>query len=186
MIGVNQYRLRISELELRDQETIYASGDDSRIYPDVGLGLFAYKRFGESLVYGGVSAPQVLGLNLNFRGQDGTIQTQRYRHYYAQLGLQYELGNDSFLEPVSWVKFVPGVPVNVSATLRYQTPAAFFIGLGGTSASTFHGEVGVILGDKSGYDPMMRIGYGFDYSFASFGSYAGPSHEIHLSYSFNR
>lgn len=184
--GINQYRLRISELDLRDQETVYASGDDNRIYPDAGIGIFAYKRFGESLLFGGVSAPQILGLNLNFRGNDGTIQTQRYRHYYAQLGLQYDLGDFSFLEPVAWVKFVPDVPVNVSMTLRYQTPSAFFLGLGGTSASTFHGEAGVVLGDRTGSDPMMRIGYGFDYGFATYGSYAGPSHEIHLSYSFNR
>lgn len=184
--GINQYRLRISELDLRDQETIYAAGDDNVIHPDAGVGLFAYKRFGESLVYGGVSAPQILGLNLNFRGNDGSIETQRYRHYYAQLGLQYDLGNYSFIEPVAWLKFVPNVPVNVSATLRYQTPSAFFIGLGGTSASSIHGEAGVILGDRKGFDPMMRIGYGFDYGFATYGSYAGPSHEIHLSYSFNR
>ena len=184
--GINQYRLRISELDLRDAETIYAAGDDNRIYPDAGIGLFAYKRFGESLLYGGLSAPQILGLNLDFRGQDGTIQTQRYRHYYAQLGLQQDLGDYSFLEAVGWLKHVPGVPVHVNATLRYQTPSAFFIGLGASSSNSFHGEAGVILGDRTGSSPMMRIGYGFDYSFASYGSYAGPSHEIHLSYSFNR
>ncbi len=185
-IGINQYRLRISELELRDVETIFAAEDDSQVRPDAGVGVFAYKRFGESLVYGGVSVPQVLGLSANFTGNDGDVQTQRVRHYYAQLGMQYDLGDYSFLEPVAWFKYVPNAPLHVSATLRYQTASAFFMGLGGTSSSSIHGQMGVIIGDRTGYDPMLRIGYSFDYGFNSYGSFAGPSHEINLNYSFNR
>ncbi len=186
-VGVNQYRLRISELELRDNETILAADDDGRVYPDAGLGVFAYTSFGRSnYVYGGLSAPQLLGLDLMFRGNEGDIVTQRYRHYYAQAGAIFGLTKQSFLEPSVWVKYVPDLPVNVSATLLYQTETALFLGVGGTSAKAIHGELGLVLGDREGYGTQFRVGYGFDYAFTSFGPYAGATHEINLTYSLDR
>lgn len=185
-VGVTQYRLNLSELELRDEEAVLAAEDDGTVSPDAGVGVFAYQRFGDHVGFVGFSSPQVLGLDLSYRGNDGEIATRRYRHYYAQAGAVLDLGDDSYLEPVAWVKFVPEVPVNVSTTVRYQTPSAFFVGLGGSSARMVHGEAGVLLGDRSGAGALFRIGYGFDYSFVTFGSFAGPTHELSLNYSFER
>ena len=185
-VGINQYRLRISELELRDAETVYAADDDGRIAPDAGLGVFAYQRLDNQLVTFGLSVPQVLGLDLSFRGEDGDIVTQRFRHYYAQAGYLLSLRDDAYLQIAAWLKVVPEVPAHASAVLRYQTPSAIYIGVGGTSAKALHGEGGIVIGDRSGASPVMRIGYGFDYSLASFGPYAGGTHEVNLSYSLNR
>ncbi len=182
--GVNQYRLNISELVLRDEETLYAAEDANQVSPDVGVGIFAYKRLDHAMVYVGFSAPQLLGLNLNFQGADGNIASQRYRHYYAQLGGLMPLGDDGFIEPAAIVRFVPGVPINVRATARYQSAAALFVGLGGSSSRSAHGEIGFTLGDRD--SKLFRIGYGFDYAFRSYGSYAGATHELNLSYSFTR
>ena len=184
--GVTQYNLRFSELSVRDEETLLAANDDGRLSPDVGLGIYGYQRFGEHVAFVGVSVPQVLGLDLKFRGQDGELATTRYRHYYAQAGAVLALADNSFLEPSLWVKVVPEVPVNVSTTIRYQTPTAFYVGLGGSSAKMLHAETGVALGDRDRPERTMRIGYGFDYSFTAFGPFAGPTHEFTLSYSLDR
>lgn len=182
--GVSQYRLNISELVFHDEEQVFASENADKLAPDVGIGMFAYKRLDAITVYGGLSAPQLLGLNVNFQGADGQIGTQRYRHYYAQLGGILPAGRDGYVEPVAWLRYVPGVPINVSTTVRYQSPAALFVGLGGASSGSAHGEIGVSLGDRD--DRLFRVGYGFDYAFRSYGSYAGSTHEINLSYSINR
>ena len=182
--GISQYRLNIADLVLHDDEPVFFSENADRLYPDVGIGVFAYRRLDAATVYAGLSAPQILGLNLNFRGADGDITTQRYRHYYAQVGGILPVGRDGFVEPVAWLRYVPGVPMNLSAMARYQSPAALFVGLGAASSGLAHGEIGVSLGDRD--NQLFRVGYGFDYAFRRYGSYAGSTHEINLSYSFSR
>jgi len=184
--GVNQYRLRFDELQLRDPEAVLASGDDGRIFPDVGLGIFAYETVGDNVFYAGLSAPQVLGLNFSFRGADGRVETQRYAHYYAQAGAILRLRDEAFLEPTAWVKHVPNLPTNITASLRYQSSTALYVGLGGSSSRTIHAEGGVVLGDRSYGGRYFRIGYGFDYAFRRYGPYAGGTHEINLTYAFDR
>lgn len=182
--GFNQYKLNISELKLRDEEMVFAANNDSRVKPDVGIGVFAYKRFDNQLFYAGVSAPQVLGLNLSYNSDQGNLVSQRYRHYYAQLGAQFSLRDDQFIEPVAWLKYVPNVPLHLNTTVRYQSASALFVGVGGSSSGSAHGEIGVLLGDRSAQ--LFRIGYGFDYAFRNYGSYAGGTHELNLSYSISR
>ena len=182
--GFNQYHLNVSELVLRDEEMVFASQNANRMAPDVGVGLYAYKRLDRGMVYGGLSAPQLLGLQVNFTGNSGDIETRRYRHYYANAGALLSLGQEGTIEPVAWVRYVPGTPVNVNFTARYQSPAALYVGLGASTSRLAHGEVGVTLGDADA--KLFRIGYGFDYAFRRYGSYAGATHELSLTYSFTR
>lgn len=182
--GFNQYRLNVSELKLRDEETIFDDDDRGRIYPDVGVGLFAYKRLRENVYYAGLSSPQLLALTFDYDGRDSAISTRRYRHYYAQLGAIVNLTEDSYLEPSASVKRVPGIPTHVTANLRYQSELAVFTGLGVSSSRAIHGELGVLLGEPD--DELIRIGYGFDYTFQGYGQFAGATHEFHLSYSLYR
>ena len=185
-LGVSQYRLRFDELELRDEETVLAAGDDGRVSPDAGLGVYAYQRMGNTVAFAGLSVPQVFGLDLSFRGTDGDVVTQRYRHYYAQVGAIVDLAEESYFEAFAWGKYVPGLTPNVSVTTRYQTPSPFYVGVGGTSALSLHAETGVLLGDRGGSAALFRIGYAIDYAFADYGSYAGATHEVALHYTFNR
>lgn len=182
--GFNQYRVAFDELVLREEETVFLSDDRNRLYPDVGVGLFAYKRFRENVFYVGLSSPQLLSLEVGFGDRDSSVVTERYRHYYAQLGGVIHIDPTSYWEPVVWVRRVPGVPVNVSANVRYQSSVAVFVGGGGSSAGMLHGELGVLLGDVE--DRSVRIGYGFDYAFKSYGPFAGATHEFQMSYSLYR
>ena len=182
--GLTQHRLDIADLRFRDEETVVGDGNARQLTPDVGVGIFAYKRLRDALVYGGISAPQALGLELQFEGDDGAFTTRRVRHYYAHAGVQLPAGRDGFVEPEAWLRFVPGAPVNARATARYQSPAAFFLALGGSSSGAAHGEVGVTLGDRD--TQLFRVGYGYEYAFRRYGSFVGATHEINLAYSFTR
>ncbi|MCH2084828.1 MAG: PorP/SprF family type IX secretion system membrane protein [Saprospiraceae bacterium] len=186
-VGYVQFRVDASEIRLREDNDILGDQNQNQWHPDVGLGLFYYTTIGDQdYFYGGVSVPQILGLDLSFQDQNGEYFVQRVRHFYGLLGFYKFFGNDSFLEPSMWVKYAPNVPLNVDINLRYQLPGGLWIGAGGSSASTMHGEVGFLIGRDAGLDNLVKIGYGYDYSFSSFGPTVGSTHEINVSISLDR
>ena len=189
--GMVQYRVNTSDIRLRDGSDVLSGDDQTKLYPDVGLGVFAYKQmdggfFDGDYLYGGVSVPQVAGLDLTFEGENGEFYMQRVQHFYGMIGLYKFFKDEGFLEPSVWVKYAPNVPLNVDFNLRYQMAQNFWIGAGGATSKAMHLETGFLLGENLGFDNTVRIGYGFDYSFSSFGPFTGGAHEINVSYSLEK
>lgn len=185
--GAVQYRVNVTDLILRDAGDITATDDHHKIFPDVGVGIFAYQRIlggalEDDIVYGGVSVPQALGLDLEFADENGSFNTKRVQHMYGQLGFIKFLYDDSFIEPSIWVKYAPEAPVHVDINLRYQMAYNVWVGAGYSSAGGIHLETGLLIGDKSSYS-NFRVGYGFGHSFTSFGPFVGTTHEINIAYS---
>ena len=187
--GLVQYRVDATQLRTREAGDVLGSTSQSQLFPDVGLGVFAYKLIEgnflrDDYVYGGVSVPQLIGLNLTFQNEAGEFSTQRIQHAYLTAGLYHFLRDDNFIEPSVWVKYAPNAPVQVDINVRYQLANAFWVGTGGNTAGAAHLEGGVLLGNR--YGNQLKIGYGFDYSFAAFGPFLGPTHEINLTYAMER
>jgi type IX secretion system PorP/SprF family membrane protein len=186
-LGGVQYRLKTTELKLRDDGDVRAMDDRTTIYPDLSIGAFWYQKFpdlSDDYVYAGVSVPQMMGLDLNVTDVDKTLHYQRVRHYYASAGWYHFFEEGSFLEPSVWVKYVKNVPLNVDFNLRYQAANTFWVGAGSSLTGNIHAELGFILGKNVGFDSNFRVGYGFDYSSQTYGSFVGTTHEVNLSYSF--
>ena len=185
--GLVQYRVNGEEITLREQGDILDGQSQSKISPDLGFGIFAYKylRKGD-YIYGGISMPQLLGLDLAFKSSNGEFNTKRVQHSYAMAGYILRFKDDSLIEPTVWAKYTPDTKVNIDFNFRYQMQTSFWIGIGGSSAKAVHAEAGVLLGDNAGLDNTIRIGYGYDYSFSTFGPFAGSTHEISISYSLDR
>ena len=189
--GAVQYRVNSSEIRLKQGGDILDGQDVNQINPDVGVGVFAYTLldggiFDNDYVYGGISIPQVLGLDLAFENENGEFETKRIQHYYAMVGLYKFLPDDGFLEPSVWLKYAPNVPMNIDVNLRYQMAQNFWLGLGGSTSQSMHIEGGILLGENLGFDNTLKIGYGYDYSFSTFGPYTGGSHEINVTYALDR
>ena len=189
--GVVQYRVNSSELFVRDPGDMVSMEDQSKIFPDVGLGVYYYRTFetgflADDLFYSGISVPQVFGLDLNFKDENGDFSTQRIQHFYGLLGLYHYFDNDGYVEPSVWIKYAPNVPVSVDFNVRYQFPSNMWLGTGLSTAGTFHLETGFNLGENLGWDNIFKIGYGFDYSYNTFGPAVGSSHEINLAFSLNK
>ena len=188
--GMVQYRVNSSEIILRDENDVLGTLDQSQLFPDIGIGIFLYRAVGgrsgaDNYFYSGISVPQVFGLDFTFQNEQGQFYSKRVQHIYGQLGFLKFFRNDSFLEPSLWVKYAPNAPTNVDLNLRYQLPQALWIGAGGSSAGSVHLETGLTLGSSLGLDNTLKLGYGFDYSFSTFGPTAGSTHEINLSFSFH-
>jgi len=184
--GYVQYRVNGSEIVFRDVEDNLGATDQSQMYPDLGLGLYFYQsigRYAEDMFYAGLSIPQVFGLDLTFQNDNGEFLTKRVQHIYASAGFYKFFDNDSFLEPSIWVKYAPNAPTNVDINLRYQLPSTLWVGAGVSTAQTVHLETGIILGENVGMYNTLRLGYGFDYSFSSFGPTVGNTHELNITVS---
>lgn len=185
-VGAVQYRVDASKIFLREEGDVVGMLNQSQMYPDVGVGMYYYQTVGGSdYFYAGLSVPQVAGLDLAFKNDAGEFFTKRVQHFYGLLGFYKFFDNDSFLEPSMWVKYAPNAPVNVDVNLRYQMPGGLWIGTGVSSAKTFHLDTGVLLGGDR-LDNIIRIGYGFGYSFSSFGPSVGTTHELNVSFAFDR
>ncbi len=187
--GAVQYRVDVQEIRLREPGDVLGMDDQSQIHPDVGLGVYFYKFLDgggfldESHFYTGISIPQVMGLDLEFKDEAGEFHTKRVQHVYGQIGLYKYIG-DGYLQPSAWIKYAPNAPINADFNLRYQMEGNFWLGAGASTGGTVHLETGLLLGESAGFDSNFKLGYGFDYSFSSFGPFAGSTHEINLSYSF--
>ena len=188
--GGVQYRVKTSELKLRDPDDIQANQDRTQFYPDLSIGAFWYQRLDgtadEDYIYAGASIPQIMGLDLSVPTGISTqeVRLQRVRHYYAQAGWYHFFGEGSFVEPSVWLRYVPNVPLSIDMNVRYQAANNFWIGAGGSIQGMIHAEAGFILGKNMGYDTNIKFGYGFDYSTKSYGPFVGTTHEINLSFAF--
>lgn len=186
--GYVGYRVRASELVLRDGGDVLGSSDQTQSHPDVGFGAYFYNTVGsnDNQIFLGLSVPQLLGFDLTYTNEAGEYNVERVRHYYALAGTILRFRNESFLELSAWGKYVEGAPFNADFNMRYQMNNALYLGTGLSTAGNFHVEAGVNLGPNSGLDNNIRIGYGADYSFSSFGPSVGGTHEIQISMAFDR
>ncbi|PHI21116.1 hypothetical protein CEQ90_03580 [Lewinellaceae bacterium SD302] len=185
--GYVSYAVRASEIRLRDEGDVIGMVNQSQSHPDVGFGIYYYAMdYNDNMFYAGLSVPQVLGFDVTFQDEEGEYSVQRLQHAYAMTGYHFLFGNDGILELSAWGKYVKNAPFNADFNLRYQTPSALWLGGGISTAGNAQVEAGVTLGDNVGLDNIVRIGYGLNYSFSSFGPSVGSTHELQASFSIDR
>jgi len=188
--GAVQYRVDGREINVRDEGDLIVDENFTQWYPDLGLGLYYYTMLGGNLdgdyFYAGVSVPQLIGLDLSFQNENGEFSVKRIQHIFANVGMYKFFDDVSFLEPSVWFRYAPGAPFSADFNLRYQLPAPIWIGTGASTDGNFHFETGLTLGLYNDWSNIFKIGYGFDYSFSSFGPFVGSTHEINLSIAFDR
>ncbi|MCF8245994.1 MAG: PorP/SprF family type IX secretion system membrane protein [Saprospiraceae bacterium] len=165
-------------------------------FPDFGAGIFYYcqinsrsRNWDSDKFYIGLSAPQLFGLDYHFdyqnNGKKGQLAIKREAHYYALAGFYKTLANNSYIELSTWVKYLASRQrANFDFNLRGRIQSQYFLGVGASTAGTLHLETGIYLRDNRNGDwsNNIKIGYGFDYSFTSYGPYFGASHEINLTF----
>jgi type IX secretion system PorP/SprF family membrane protein len=184
-VGAVQYRVDLNGIIARDADDDLLSDQSlqKRIYPDVGLGVYAWKRLGrsEDYVVGGFSIPQVLGLDVTFRNDlDKKFNLNRVRHFYGLAGWIHHLEADgSLFELNGWFKYVPNTPFHFDANCRYQISRWFWLGAGYGMSRAIHLETGLLLADS-----RIKIGYGFDFNTSNKILAFGQSHEVNISYGF--
>jgi type IX secretion system PorP/SprF family membrane protein len=180
-LGVVQYRLDASKIRLRDNNDVLPFENQSKVIPDIGAGVFAYRNVDESnLYYGGLSVPQLAALSWSVADK---ISYRRVPHAFANVGWYRFFEEGRFLETSSWVKYSFNAPLDADINVRYQMVSNFWLGMGTSLSKKLHFETGFILGERTGQDYRVKIGYGFDYSISAYAGYLGAAHELNISFS---
>ena len=174
--GIVQYRIngdKLNFLEPGEEQ----NGSLTKIFPDFGGGATVYI---DEKYYFGVTVPQVFGLNLDFRNEQNSVNTERVPHYYANAGAFIPLYGGSFLEPTAEVRYVQNTPLLIAAGLRYIYKDNFWVGVNGTSSRAAGVDLGVMW-DTS--DNIFKIGYALTNYFQKYGPNFGSTQEIGVSFS---
>jgi len=191
-IGAAQFRIKTRDIQLVDFNDVLGNSDQQKIYPDIGAGIYFYKKLDgggvldEDNIFFGLSAPQLVSLDLAFVNELGEFNVTQQPHYFAQIGLTKYFGEGHFFEPVLWARYAPGLPLQIDLIGRLQLEQGFWLGVGGSNNKAFHLETGFLIGNYMGWDNQLKIGYGYDYSFTSFGPFVGAIHELNLAFSLEK
>ena len=176
--GLVQYRINGDKLHFLEAGEDQ-NGSLTKIFPDFGAGATVY--FDEKY-YFGITVPQVFGLNLDFRNEQNTVNTERVRHYYANAGAFIPLYDGSFLEPTAEVRYVENTPLLIAAGIRYIYKENFWVGINGTSSRAAGVDAGVMWDTG---DNIFKIGYALTNYFQNYGPNFGSTQEIGISVSFS-
>lgn len=183
--GVVRYALDLKNARIQDASDPALYDVNSKIFPDVSAGVYAYTTFDNGhLLYGGVSIPQVFGLDLRFRDDnDNSLSLRRSQHFYATTGYKISLRDEfSFLEFSTWVKYVPALSPHFDFNVRYQMSEILYIGTGMSSSGNFHLEAGLLMGENN----LFRLGMGADMPFTRTSTYYGAALEFNCAYALER
>jgi type IX secretion system PorP/SprF family membrane protein len=181
--GAVRYGLDLSDARVRDLDDIAIYDVLNKIFPDAGIGAYAYTTFdNQHQLFGGVSIPQVMGLDVKFRNEDRSLSVRRERHYFANIGYRIPLEEDlTFLEFSSWARMIPPLGPQFDFNFRAQLEQTFFFGGGLSTNGNAHLDLGLNLGE----DRLFRLGVGADFPFSdkfSIATYYGNSFEVNVAY----
>ena len=189
--GMAQYRVEASRIVWKDPDDPNIPLNDISVSrPDLGCGLFYYKRVGggyfyQDNIYFGLSVPQILSPEAVVLADGRTTSIKRVPHAYFTSGWYHYFNQDAFLELSLWSKYVQGAPLNLDLNARFQPGRTIWFGAGGNINGMVHLEGGLNIPELFWKDTNFRIGYSFDYSLSAFGLPLGTSHEINIALQFD-
>ncbi|GIV33711.1 MAG: membrane protein [Chitinophagales bacterium] len=177
------YQLKSSELVLENPVDQAVSRDDqSAFLPNAGLGIYYYY----DKFFLGFAAPQLIPLTARFKAADATTRIKRVNHYYVHAGGKIPLGgkvprgyyNKIYLEPMVWLNYVKGAPLQYDAYFRIRHKNFIWGGAGYRSSKTVFVDIGCLIRKQ------MQLGYAYDLQVGRHRAQLGHTHEIILAFHF--
>ncbi|HWB62955.1 MAG TPA: PorP/SprF family type IX secretion system membrane protein [Chitinophagales bacterium] len=174
-ISVVQYRLEASQLLLDNPgDPKLFSQNGFKIFPDASFGIYYQWR---DNFFAGISVPQIMGLNVNYRAADGTAEIKRVQQLNFLVGGKYAWARDKFsINPVAGLHWENGGPPQGEIGLRFNMYNIFWLGFDYKSVSYGVFEAGFNVKD------VFTIAYAYDLSLAKYRPDVGASHEISLGF----
>lgn len=131
----------------------------------------------------GFAAPQIANNKINYISYNDsrTFYTQS-RHYMGSLKYKFILPKktDLSISPQILTRYLPSAPLQYDANLNFDWKNKFWVGATYKNDYAIGLNLGVTLFKK------LSIGYSYDYITGNINKYSGLSHEIMLSFKFNK
>lgn len=167
---ITQHSLNQDELEFKNPDPGFESGVVSSLAPDASFGLMLHS----STYYIAGAVHQLF--ETTFREASSNIfgDNDQVRHYILNGGFKYFIYNDVFLEPSFFIKTIEGGPMQADVNARLVIDK-FWTGVSLRTSKSIVALIGLEIG-------KLQLGYGFDLTLSSIGSYTSGSHEISLGF----
>ncbi|MDB5281358.1 MAG: Bacteroidetes-specific putative rane protein [Bacteroidota bacterium] len=178
-ISVVQYRLDGSQLLVNNQGDpgLYTTGG-FKVFPDASFGI--YYKWKEQL-FAGVSVPQIMGLNVNYRASDGTAEIKKVQHLNILVGGKIAWDKENFsIDPIASFRWVKGAPPQGDVGLRFVIYKVFWVGTNYRSLNYEVFEAGFNVKN------VFMLSYSYDFNFSKYSKDVGATHELSISFNIPR
>lgn len=175
--GIISYTVDGTAIDFEENEDeIFSQTEEQNLYPDAGFSFYLY---GEDFFFGG-SAPQLLRNELEFDNSIRNPNGRLVNHYFIMGGYTYELNGLFDLQPSFLLKYVDPVPLQYEFTLRGIYDEMAWLGLSYRKDDAIGILAGYVLKEN------ISFGYSYDITQSDLKNYSNGTHEIMLSFKFNR
>jgi type IX secretion system PorP/SprF family membrane protein len=188
--GLIQYNVDGTKLSLLNPDANFSNIKANVINPDLNFGLF----YASNHYFWGLSVTNLLS-NLQYNSST-YLYLYRVRHYYAQAGAIFDLGENISIKPSILLKEDFKGPTNVDINLFLLLGRQFWIGgsyrtgvkmfSGSNLESNLSGTDAVSGIVEFDIDQHLRLGYSYDFTTSHLSSVSGGTHEVSLSYRFSK
>lgn len=178
-IGVSGglYNIRLGDAFLaRDvvDPTLY--GANERIWtPDLSIGAFMTMKNG---LFVGLSAPQLLRREFDFKDDDNEATTDFIPHFYGMAGYAYPVSEKLTIEPSVFVKYTSGAPVSFDFSARAIFNQKYWAGL------SYRAEDAASIMLGADVSRNIGIAYAYDVTLSDLNEGSKGSHEFVLTLRF--
>jgi type IX secretion system PorP/SprF family membrane protein len=173
--GISNFKNQWSEVITTDEgDRVFSSGNDQYVLPNFSAGIYYYTKS----YYISLSSPFIL--SQKYKGGSDYKAQGDLKHYNILLngGWKYNINSSFSVTPSAMLKVSPGSPMqlDINTLVGYKEVVEV-----GVSYRTGDAIIGLLKVHPTG---QITVGYAFDYTISTLGTYTGGSHEVTLLYDF--
>ncbi len=168
--GVIRNSVNMSKLNFDDPNdpVLNYASDYNKIRPDIGAGIWIYG----SSFFTGFSVMQLLDQGLHANRTVDFSDSRTMPVFIGSAGIRFLAGEMFNVIPSIVVRHSKGLPLGIDINTKLLYLDRFWAGAAYRINNSISGMVGMQI------SPSFNVGYAYDYTTASFGQYAGSTHEI--------
>ena len=138
----------------------------NNIYPSFGAGVY----YRSDKFYVGFSSPRISAFQKN-----NLKEVQLQPHYFANAGMNINLGESLIFRPSTLIKLANGAPLQADLNANFLYNSVIGLGASYRTAESVIGLIQLHLG-------KIKIGYAYDYGLGALSKMSGGSHEVALTF----
>ncbi|SDC37536.1 PorP/SprF family type IX secretion system membrane protein [Williamwhitmania taraxaci] len=175
--GIYNYYVGLNRLSIiENNDVAFNQNETKKFHPNLGLGAYFYA----DRWYAGLAIPTLIQSDLNKDNVNTNKVSELKRHYFLMAGYVFPINSDWDFKPSFIEKVVTGSPLSTDLTAQFLYRKAYWMGatyrIGDALAFLFEAQV----------SEQITIGYSYDITTSKLAGHNRGSHEILLSYSFEK
>ncbi|MCX7953783.1 MAG: type IX secretion system membrane protein PorP/SprF [Bacteroidales bacterium] len=176
-LGLLQVKIDGSKILLHDYYDPALGYKVYRSYvPDASLGLYAYTENYSA----GIIVSQMFGTNIKYKEIEELSINKLKQHIIIHGSYNYKINEDWEIEPVTLIKYISPVPIQLDICVKTSYRKLIWCGLG------IRTKDAVIVTVGYNYQDQLLFGYSYDLSFSNLKKYNSGTHELMIGINFNK